>query len=362
MLQYSDGTEIETTWNHPFYIEGRGWVEVKDLEVGDLSLTSGDTVLEITDIRMKPAPQTVYNIHLDKDHTYFVTDSDVLVHNYGEGPSYQWIVGYLKQEATKRIPEFLANLDLEHRFGDAREAALYEMGKKLRLRMFYRHSGGDLGESNTPFPEKHNASLAREERLVREYVGLSEGHLELGFQEYDNALAEISANALKAFLNNGTSIGRVGVRKGLPRSIVGTSFDVMSGTGLLPKALEIAYGGLHELNLPGARILDPITANEDAGQEYYSSKSPVIEMEIERSGVEFVRLDLEKEDRSIILRSDVYDHMRTRAYERASYNHFKPRSVRRFKVNPGTKIRFGEGSSSRPEFDGRYIFYEIDPD
>ncbi|GEM_PF-3002113 len=82
MLQYSDGTEIETTWNHPFYIEGRGWVEVKDLEVGDLSLTSGDTVLEITDIRMKPAPQTVYNIHLDKDHTYFVTDSDVLVHNY----------------------------------------------------------------------------------------------------------------------------------------------------------------------------------------------------------------------------------------------------------------------------------------
>ena len=85
VLQYSDGTEIETTWNHPFYIQDKGWVEVKDLEVGDLSLTSGDTVLEITGIRMKPAPQTVYNIHLDKDHTYFVTDSDVLVHNYGDG-------------------------------------------------------------------------------------------------------------------------------------------------------------------------------------------------------------------------------------------------------------------------------------
>ena len=82
VLQYSDGTEIETTWNHPFYIQDKGWVEVKDLEVGDLSLTSRDTVLEITGIRMKPAPQTVYNIHLDKDHTYFVTDSDVLVHNY----------------------------------------------------------------------------------------------------------------------------------------------------------------------------------------------------------------------------------------------------------------------------------------
>ncbi|MCB1167592.1 MAG: hypothetical protein KDK33_15650, partial [Leptospiraceae bacterium] len=103
VLKYSDGTEIETTWNHPFYIQGKGWVEVKDLEAGDLSLTSRDTVLEVTSIRMKPVPQTVYNIHLAKDHTYFVTDSDVLVHNYKDGESLQETLD--RKNNYPRIPE-----------------------------------------------------------------------------------------------------------------------------------------------------------------------------------------------------------------------------------------------------------------
>lgn len=30
-----DGEELETTPEHPFYVEGEGWVNAEDLEVGD---------------------------------------------------------------------------------------------------------------------------------------------------------------------------------------------------------------------------------------------------------------------------------------------------------------------------------------
>ena len=40
-LTYADGTVVETTWSHPFYIKGRGWVKAQDLAVGDMSYTAG---------------------------------------------------------------------------------------------------------------------------------------------------------------------------------------------------------------------------------------------------------------------------------------------------------------------------------
>ncbi|MCR9143039.1 MAG: TIGR04388 family protein [bacterium] len=104
-LSYADGTKVETTWNHPFYISGRGWTEVKDLRVGDVSIAAntmgGDAMLaggaprqtasltvaeqnsqRITRIRKDRRDEIVYNIEVDGDHTYFVSESNILVHNY----------------------------------------------------------------------------------------------------------------------------------------------------------------------------------------------------------------------------------------------------------------------------------------
>ena len=87
-ITYADGTFIETTWNHPFYIKGRGWVQAKDLRDGDLSLTSssirGDSEeLRISSIVTDKREDTVYNFEVSQDHTYFVTGMGVLVHNRG---------------------------------------------------------------------------------------------------------------------------------------------------------------------------------------------------------------------------------------------------------------------------------------
>ena len=85
-ITYEDGTFLETTWNHPFYIKGRGWVKAKDLRDGDLSFTSssirGDSrELKVTSVFVDEREDRVYNFEVNRDHTYFVTGMGVLVHN-----------------------------------------------------------------------------------------------------------------------------------------------------------------------------------------------------------------------------------------------------------------------------------------
>jgi len=88
---YDNGLELETTWNHPFYIQGKGWVHAKDLESGDLSLTEKDNetlqILRVTEER-RGEETTVYNFEVEGDHTYFVAGKEpipgspaVWVHN-----------------------------------------------------------------------------------------------------------------------------------------------------------------------------------------------------------------------------------------------------------------------------------------
>ena len=85
-IAYEDGTFLETTWNHPFYIKGKGWVKAKDLRNGDLSLTSasirGDSrELRVASVVIDEREDRVYNFEVSRDHTYFVTGMGVLVHN-----------------------------------------------------------------------------------------------------------------------------------------------------------------------------------------------------------------------------------------------------------------------------------------
>ncbi len=80
---YTDEWTIDTTTNHPFYVEDKGWVAAGDLEIGDILYSvDGDTV-EVADIEIEKLaePIIVYNIEVDDFHTYFVGDVPVLVHN-----------------------------------------------------------------------------------------------------------------------------------------------------------------------------------------------------------------------------------------------------------------------------------------
>ncbi|MEM7183720.1 MAG: polymorphic toxin-type HINT domain-containing protein, partial [Spirochaetota bacterium] len=80
-VKYQDGTKLETTWNHPFYIEGKGFVQVKDLQVGNFSHTVNDKLSEISSISQDDREEVVYNFEVEENHTYYVGNSGILVHN-----------------------------------------------------------------------------------------------------------------------------------------------------------------------------------------------------------------------------------------------------------------------------------------
>ncbi|CAM3843210.1 polymorphic toxin-type HINT domain-containing protein [Marinicrinis lubricantis] len=75
------GQTIEATFNHPFYVEGKGWTFVKDLKVGDLLVQSDGNTLKIESIELEHKQVTVYNMTVDEFHTYFVSDLGIWVHN-----------------------------------------------------------------------------------------------------------------------------------------------------------------------------------------------------------------------------------------------------------------------------------------
>ncbi len=78
-----NGEEIVTTDNHPFYVQGRGFIEAGNLLVGDklVSVNGEDLVIEKFFIEECESPVTVHNFQVEDFHTYFVGDCAVWVHN-----------------------------------------------------------------------------------------------------------------------------------------------------------------------------------------------------------------------------------------------------------------------------------------
>ncbi|WP_210412510.1 polymorphic toxin-type HINT domain-containing protein [Leptospira yasudae] len=83
-LEFLNGSIVETTWNHPFWINGRGWVETKDLRKNDLVLTAKGEELALLNIIISERSETVYNFEVATTHTYFISDSSILVHNQAQ--------------------------------------------------------------------------------------------------------------------------------------------------------------------------------------------------------------------------------------------------------------------------------------
>lgn len=64
---------IETTPEHPFYAEGRGWIPAKELRIGDLLLTRDDRFVAVEGVADSGRVETVYNWRIAEWHTYFVS-------------------------------------------------------------------------------------------------------------------------------------------------------------------------------------------------------------------------------------------------------------------------------------------------
>jgi len=81
--------EITGTLEHPFYVQGKGFIAIGDLELGDICVSPDGSEFTVTNILLHEERQTVYNFEVEGAHTYYVgTDIDnaVLVHNLCDYP------------------------------------------------------------------------------------------------------------------------------------------------------------------------------------------------------------------------------------------------------------------------------------
>lgn len=76
--------EIITTFDHPFYVKGKGFINATNLWIGaELVNKDGCTVIveEIFKEYLEGRTVKVYNFKVDDYHTYFVGSNGILVHN-----------------------------------------------------------------------------------------------------------------------------------------------------------------------------------------------------------------------------------------------------------------------------------------
>ena len=80
---FVNGEEIVCTAEHPFYVEGKGFVPARELKERDNLLLSDGSKVEIDSLKTEHVeiPETTYNFEVKDFHTYYVFHSNVLVHN-----------------------------------------------------------------------------------------------------------------------------------------------------------------------------------------------------------------------------------------------------------------------------------------
>jgi hypothetical protein len=77
---------VGTTPEHPFAKVGAGWTPASQLAPGDRIVTRGAQDATLVAVKVREVPATpVYNLTVEKTHSYFVSDRALLVHNVGCG-------------------------------------------------------------------------------------------------------------------------------------------------------------------------------------------------------------------------------------------------------------------------------------
>ncbi|WP_239613520.1 polymorphic toxin-type HINT domain-containing protein [Cohnella mopanensis] len=157
---------IEATFNHPFWVNGKGWVVVKDLIVGDSLVQSNGNTLKIDNITIVNENVTVYNMTVDEFHTYFVSDLNIWVHNtsscFPEDPNNFNPTGLIKREfpGTKngRIIKW---------FDPVTNKPIYEWNEDLKYGNHYHYTPN--GNIRAPHPVTRNTHIKGGDAMI-EYM------------------------------------------------------------------------------------------------------------------------------------------------------------------------------------------------
>lgn len=108
---------LETTPEHPFYVDGR-WIPARDLAVADHLFSSTGDIQPVQAINIEQRPQVMYNLTVAVAQTYFVGAGHWLVHNACArvlrrhlDPPQQWQEVGIQWQAHHLIPGQLEDHD-----------------------------------------------------------------------------------------------------------------------------------------------------------------------------------------------------------------------------------------------------------
>ncbi|MDX1960214.1 MAG: polymorphic toxin-type HINT domain-containing protein [Leptospiraceae bacterium] len=217
-LVLSNGEIIQTTWNHPFWVretkeksstENRGgWVQTKDLKVGDLLSSNENISISLVSIESEERIETVYNFAVEDNHTYFVTRTGLLVHNQGGGCYYPTTPQDLLHELVRPITkdEYVTGVRSGTKDKD------YELLRNLpggAQADYLLQSSADIAEGD------YNALIKRSAFGIGDLAlaqGIGYGIPLLGRIPFKK-IGSLPSEGLKAIKNEFKSVGRAG-RKG----------------------------------------------------------------------------------------------------------------------------------------------------
>ena len=76
-----DFETVAVSDNHPFWVDGTGWVDSGDLEPGMLLRDANGQEVFVVSVEAQGFSETTFNIEVDEHHNFFVGDQQVLTHN-----------------------------------------------------------------------------------------------------------------------------------------------------------------------------------------------------------------------------------------------------------------------------------------
>jgi hypothetical protein len=77
--------KISCSTEHPFWVDGKGWVLAFQLKRGMHLRTRDGALLTIDEVHRRDEVTQVYNVEIDGFHTYFVSGLEILSHNMCDG-------------------------------------------------------------------------------------------------------------------------------------------------------------------------------------------------------------------------------------------------------------------------------------
>ena len=154
--------EIVTTADHPFWVEGKGFVPAMSLVIDSELLNNSGNVVRVDNLLRETNADgaEVYNFKVDEYHTYYVGDMHILVHNAGD--AYSRPSGFRKgvrdkawEEVEKASPDGIVHDPKTGRPMSKDEP--WDMGHKPGYEFRkHRASARERGITRKQFLDEHN--------------------------------------------------------------------------------------------------------------------------------------------------------------------------------------------------------------